>query len=252
MPILTDEGAAVVGQFSSLRTLRIHQPKITGTGLAEFANLKELQDLQLENHSQLSDADFASLAAMTGLRVLRLNGTGAGDQTAAILAKLRLRELSIGSPNLTDEGFARIGSMVTFTGWLIIGHEAKITDAGMAQSWAPKWLKALEIQVPGGITGKTFEPLSGLTNLNRVHIRSRDLTDEGLRYLGYLPKLQAVAFGNTRNDGARGVTDAGLMHLAEAPLLKELRFYREGTQVTDAGIEAFKARRPHVRVSFGW
>ena len=249
---LSDAGAAQVGRFKDLEALQVHHPEISGAGLAQLAGLDKLVELRLENLKQLTDDDFAPLASMTGLQRIGLEGSGAGDKTAKILTSLQVRDLTIGSPAFTDVGMKDIGSISFISGTLKIGAESKITDLGMSYLYAPKWLHVLDVRVPAGITGKTFQNLSNLTGLRHVAIRSKDLTDEGLRYIGYLPRLNAVHFGGHDGDGCAGVTDAGLMHLAEAPKLNEVKFYREGCSVTEAGIAAFKKVRPNVRMEFWW
>lgn len=248
---LSDAGAAVVGQFKDLETLTVNEPKISGTGLTHLAKLSKLRELKLQNLKTLSDEDFTTLETMTGLYRVELEGSGAGDKTAKAISKHLIRHLTIGSPDFTDEGMKHIGTMASLNSGIRIGAEAKVTDAGIRHFWAPKWIRNITIMCPGGITGSSFETLSNLTNLVRVEIRSRDLTDVGLRYLGYLPKLQHAYFGGHGGNGAK-VTDKGLLYLAEAPKLRVVKFSREGCPVTDAGIEAFKQKRPDVLVQFGW
>ena len=80
-------------------------------------------------------------------------------------------------------------------------------------------------------------------------IASEDLTDEGLKYLGYLPNLNTVEIGAYRGEFPKQVSDQGLMALAEAPNLSRLRICRdESRRITPEGIAKLKERIPHLRV----
>lgn len=242
---LTDAGAVELAKFPLLSFVTISQPKITRVGLIELGKLQHLQRLYLENLSELADADFSSLATMTGLRDLRLNGSGAGDQTAEVISGLLLANLRIGSPALTDDGLKHIGNITTLCNELQIGGDAQITDAGLNHLWGPAKLRSLKIHTTSGITGTGFEMIGDMPRLSTVEVFSEDFTDTGMRFLGYLPGLQNVTIGHYRG-GPSGVTDEGLMMLAEAPNLKRVTLTRTQSQVTDEGIERFKRRRPNV------
>lgn len=244
---LTDTGAVELAHFPLLTSVTISQPNITRAGLAELGKLKHLERLYLDNLDQLTDDDFASLATMTGLRDLRLNGSGAGDKTAEVISSLLLSNLRIGSPAFTDEGLKHIGNITTLCNELEIGHESRISDDGLSHLWGPARLRSLKLHVFQGITGSGFEAISDMTELRNVEVFSEDFTDTGMRYLGYLPNLTNVTIGHYRG-AAKGVTDEGLLMLAEAPSLQRITFTRTGTQVTPEGIARLKERRPNVNV----
>ena len=66
------------------------------------------------------------------------------------------------------------------------------------------------------------------------------VSDEGLRHLTRLPRLQTVVLGSSP------FTDAGLGHLARLPHLKELVFDR--TKVTDGGVKGLQDALPRCTV----
>lgn len=247
---LSDAGASQLGQFSELTSVTIQEPQITRAGLAELTKLSKLERLDLQNLKQLGDTDFAGLEAMSGLRELRLTGSGAGDQTAQRISNLLLANLYIGSPAFTDEGLTHVGNITTLCGRLEVGTEAQITDAGIQKLWGPAKLRALNLYPRSGITGSSFEIVADMTRLSSVEVHSEDFTDTGMRYLGYLPELQRVTLGHN-NHGPKGVTDEGLLMIAEAPKLKVLTLHRTGCPVTDAGLEALKQKRPDLQVNTG-
>tara|TARA_R110002096_G_scaffold4493_18_gene20939 strand:+ start:3310 stop:5679 length:2370 start_codon:yes stop_codon:yes gene_type:complete len=246
---LTDAGAREVGKFPTLESLSIYDPRISATGLAELASLSNLQRIRLSNLSEIADADFAPLEKMVSLISVELEDSGAGDLTAAILTNLpRLRGLRIGSPALTDEGMRHLGSIATLNETLDIAAEAQVTDAGLMHLWAPDRLNRLVLRPRHGITGRGFSSLAeNLVGLRWVEIHSQDLTDEGLRYLGYLPNLEELKVIGTSDSGPP-ITDTGLLDLAEAPKLRKVEIHAVGLSITEAGIAAMKAKRPNLEV----
>ena len=247
---LTDAGAAQVGRFTGLTSLRIDRPQISGDGLRGLASLKLLASLRLSGLRDLADADFAPLEQMTGLRQLELVGSGAGDATSRAIQRLPLRQLTIGSPVLTDEGLRSLGHITTLRWMLEIGPEAAITDAGLRHLWGPDQLQTLNLQPKRGITGSGFATISHeLTGLRVVRVASADLTDEGLRYLGYMPNLEEVELGSQSDGFPTNVTDEGLLLLAEAPRFEKLRLKRDASRkITTEGIEKLKEKLPNLTV----
>jgi hypothetical protein len=183
---------------------------------------------------------------MVSLEEVSLAGSGAGDVTAAILAKLpRLRRVNIGSPAFTDEGMRQIGRIATLNHRLEIGEDAAITDAGLEHIWAPDRVTVLFLRPRAGITGAGLGSIAeNLTRLAHIEIHSVDFGDEGMRLLGYMPELKVVKL----HGGASKVTDAGLLALAEAPKLKELEIRGAEHAITAAGIAAAKEKLPNLKV----
>jgi formylglycine-generating enzyme required for sulfatase activity len=243
---LSDAGAQLVGQFRELTELRVGQPAITGAGLAQLSALTKLKSLRLSNLKSLSDADFAPLAQMTALEEISLSGSGAGDRTAANLAKLpNLHRISIGSPAFTDEGMRHIGSIAALDQLLEFGQEAAITDAGLEHIWAPDRVTMLFLRPKSGITGSGLNSIAeNLTRLAHVEINSVDFNDDGMRLLGYMPALRVLRLHGESSK----ISDAGLLALAEAPKLKELDLRHGDHPITDAGIAAMKKKLPNLKV----
>ena len=243
---LSDEGAAIIAEFPDIVELRISEPKITAAGLAHLAKLKKLTSLRLANLKTLEDADFAPLAQMTSLERITLSGSGAGDLTAAALAKLpNIRQVNIGSSAFTDEGMRHIGGIATLNHLLEIGQHAAITDAGLEHIWAPDRVTMLFLKQKYGITGTGLNSIAeNLTRLVHIEISSADFGDEGMRLLGYMPQLKVFRLHTQESK----VTDAGLLAIAEAPKLKQLDIRGDGHAITDAGIAAMKEKLPHVEV----
>ncbi len=248
---LTDDGAKQLGRFTTLTDVRIGEPRITGSGLAELVGLKNLKSLSLTNLKTLTDADFAPIANLTGLETVALQGSGAGDLTAALLAKLpRLRNLHIGSPALTDEGMRHVGNISTLSYRLEIGADSAITDAGLKHLWAADRVTYFQLRPPTGITGSGLGSLAeNMIGLHDIEIYSGDFEDIGLRYLGYLPKLRMLRLFGSQGAGLSKITRQGLLDLAEAPGLQQLEIRGPNIQITDADIAAVKEKLPNLNVT---
>lgn len=247
---LTDEGAKIVGQFKDLNSISANEPQITAVGLAELMKLTKLTSIGLSNLQQLQDSDFTGLENMKLLTSVSLGGSGAGDLTAESLTKIpRLRSLQIGSPAFTDRGMKLIGGISTLHHALQISEDAAVTDAGLEHLWAPDRLSTLYLRQRTGITGSGLGTMSeNLVQLRHVEIYSGDFTDEGLKYLGYLPNLGNIKLFGSEGAGLAGVTGVGLRFLVESPRLNNVEIIGPNLQITDEDIAAVKAQLPNLQL----
>ncbi len=109
--------------------------------------------------------------------------------------------------------------------------------------------------IPGGAGRKTiglsYEPLVNDSTLARVakhgsltrlYLRGTRITDDGLKHLTGLTKLEELDLAET------GITDAGLVHLSGLSSLKKL--YVRETRVTQAGVRNLKQALPNVEIDW--
>ena len=83
-----------------------------------------------------------------------------------------------------------------------------------------------------------------LSNLSRLRLDGNRISDKGLHELSKLQKLEILnLYGN------EGVTDAGLVVLAQMPALE--RVYLWNTRVTPRGARATEKKRPQMVVDTG-
>jgi len=152
-----DEAMAMLQHFPKLRKLRISATQITGKGLAALSKLRQLEDLDISECSQLFDSDLAPLAAMTQLKRLNLWRDAITDVGVAHLAPLsKLEWLNLDNTQLTNAGLAHLAGMRKLT-FLHLGSTS-VSD-----------------------TGLTY--LQGLTSLNDLKLTRTAVTKVGVEQL---------------------------------------------------------------------
>ncbi len=90
------------------------------------------------------------------------------------------------------------------------------------------------------VTNAGLERLKELTNLVELDLGGTQVTDAGLEHLKKLGKLERLDLHNTQ------VTDAGLEHLEGLISLKWLRLY--GTRITEEGVKGLQQALPNCEV----
>jgi len=243
---LSDAGAKHLRLFPALRTLHLFGSPLTAAGFAHAESLKQLQHLDLSGCNGLDEAAFAPLAKLHDLQQLNLEGTGAGDRACRQMSTLtKLSDIHIGSPALTDAGLEDLGRVVSLK-MVRITAPATITDRGVRHLWRLDQLWLLIIESPG-VTGATLHELTDLKSLRSLTLDGIGTTDAGMKQIPLLPHVEHLRLGSNRG-GPPGVTDAGLLLLADAPKLRLLEVTVRGTKITDAGIEALKRAAPNMTV----
>lgn len=132
---ITDAGVRLVLQNEALRTLDVSGTRAAGdwfAGLPPRPNLRKLgaartrfddaaagqlgrfpnlARIDLSGCEPLTDKGLAGLAAVPRLAACDLSGTGAGDLTAAVLARLAgVEDVRMARSNLTDAGAKLLGA----------------------------------------------------------------------------------------------------------------------------------------------
>jgi hypothetical protein len=152
------------------------------------------------------------------------------DEIIAVTNQYQIAKLNAGG--ITDSAIRRVTRLEVLTE-LDIGGSKDLTDAGLLRLARMPQLKNLSVGGP-----------------------SSPITDRGLAILRQLPQLRRFAAGWTK-----GISDAGLANLASCEHLEEvnvmgtpsgdgtiraltgkqqLRLFRTGASVTDAGLEMFQ------------
>jgi hypothetical protein len=94
------------------------------------------------------------------------------------------------------------------------------------------------------VTNDGLASVSEIAELRKLDLRTTSVSNEGLRFLGGLGKLQELQLGGLRSLPG-GVNDEGLRVLAKLPQLQALYLWGEG--FTDSGLVHLKAV-PDLRV----
>jgi hypothetical protein len=271
-----DNEARQLGRMSSLEALRLNASDIGDTGAKALLALPNLRVLDIAESSisdeaftgdlsprlewlsiagtAIDDGAIRSLARSHSLRELNVSETSISNEGLTALADFKnLKVLHLTCPNITDEGIRSISALNQLER-LVLSLTA-VTDVGLSQLtlhtlrdldiWGTEvtdaGLVALVANCPNlkslnlmnlDISDDGLRSISSL-KLERLDLCSTDITDAGLGHLSTLPLVE-LDLSNTR------LTDDGLEHLAGISTLRKLRVY--GTNVTEDGVMAFKAR----------
>ena len=261
--VATDADLIAVGRLSTVTTVSIRSFKITDAGLAPLAQLASLEEVQLSSCVQLTGAALAHLAGSTRLKSLECVGVSIRDAGLAHLARLaRLERLQLDRTATTDAGLVHLGDLVNLRHLDLGGNP--VTDAGLAHlgrltrledvtlprtrvgdgavrllATLPA-LRTLDLAktavTDAGLSG--FEPASPITHLKLDGVRG--ITDEGLRSIGRMGRLEVLALDQTP------IHDAGLAHLAASTSLRIVGV--EWTWATAAGVATLTKARPLIVV----
>jgi len=260
----TNHGLASLAGLEGVLELDLfwHVTGITSEGFAHLVHLPNLGSLGCDG--QLSDNEaMRHIALMPRLRKLRAQESVANDDGFAALSKSRTLESFWGRecPNFGSRGFVAFSKMPALRGLGIgcknVDDEALSTlphfpalreltpigvqDAGFRHIGRCERLERLTCMYCRDTTDTATEHIAGLSNLKYYYAGLTQITDRSLEILGRMASLEVIDFFETK-----GITDAGLAHLAKLPHLREVNL--SGLpNVTLAGTKVFPA---HVRVNY--
>jgi Leucine-rich repeat (LRR) protein len=200
--------------------------------LEAFPRLVEL-DVRFTN---ITDKGLKHIRTLTGLEILNVQKTLVTNQGLKLLKPLKkLKSLSIEKTMIDDAGLEMVGSFPELETLYLggssvkgpgLGHLAKLTK-----------LRYLSFQFSSHFNDASARHLGTLPELETLGLDDTGITNEALKTL---PPVQTLWLSN------QPVNDAGLRLLEGRRELK--RLYLKGTEVTPAGIKAFKAKAPYCRV----
>jgi hypothetical protein len=172
------------------------------------------------------------------------------DQADALGTCGRLKELSMVTAAMTDEGLAALSRDRGLE--RLYCFKPAVTDAGAKHLAGLGVLKKLELLRAPGLTDAALAHLAGLADLEEINLSGARIDGSGLVHLAGLKKLGTLILPDTALDdagltnlgrlaglrrlyiGGGTYTDAGLAHLAGLADLKELGIGSPGC--TDAGL----------------
>ncbi len=259
-----DPGIAAFEGHPTLASMGLDSTKVTGAAGASFAKMPVLDDLNLTS-TGMDDAGLEALSASQTITSVSVAGcAGVTDAGLASLAKLPLlKRVSLNNCKI-DEGLKAFGGSTTIVelGFMSAG----VTDKGIAGLAGMTAIESLYLWSNPGITDEGFKTVGTLKTLATIYGNGASVTDAGIAHLKdlqalawlwlddckaltdacvpHLVKLQAlemVTLSNTK------LTDKGLLALAALPKLSSVSC--AGTAVTQAGVDAFKKKKPEADVS---
>ncbi len=230
----TDAGFQHIGQISNLRWLRIRTGRIWGPGLAELANLPNLERLCIWGTAVISDRHIVYLESLSGLRSLTLWGCAdrLTDASLASIGKLtNLEELYFirTNPRFTASGLAHLKHLKKLR--IVDFGQISVDDAGVTHLTALANLERIE----GGlfVTAKGMKTLGSLPNLKALHVGIKgpiqgNHDSLGIAYLAGLDALEELSIINAE------VSDTDLLHIEPLKNLRHLAI--SGSGITDRGL----------------
>ena len=260
---ISDDGLQHLSGLQALEHLDLDGTRVTGAGLQHLKGLTQLRSIRLRE-TLLRDEHAAKLAALESLRKISATNTRLGDAGLRELEHLpALRYLDLFGTDVSDAGLKSIGRMSSLS-HLYLSATA-VTDLGLAA------LVGLEELVELGfdhceITDRGLEHLTGFRHLERLRLNGTRVSDVGVTTISEITSLHRLELNNTPisnssvedllkltalkelNLNITRLSDRGLRELGSLSSLERLSV-RE-TDVSPSGIEAFKARRPEVALTF--
>lgn len=232
---VTDADLLKLVTLRNLEFVSIDGEGVTGSGLAGFANCKNLNVLNT-SLPDLTDAGLEHLTVNENLSCLRLNGskiTGAGLEHVGKLAKLRILEVE--DTRVGDAGLKHLAGLSELEYLFLTGtpitDDALVMIPELRKLWALK-LDRTAVTDEGLSNFREFDSLKGV---NFLYLQHTKITDAGLAHLVDIEHLEGIDLAGD------GITDAGLAHLATHERLKWI--HAPGCPITDAAATRFKTGR---------
>jgi hypothetical protein len=116
----------------------------------------------------------------------------------------------------------------------------KVTDASLKELKAFEQLQMLKLDSAKNITDEGVKELASLTKLEDLGLGSTQVTDAGLKHLAELKELKALSLSFTN------ITDAGLKELAAHKKLETLGL--SFTKVTKDGVKELQDALPKCKI----
>jgi len=190
----------------------------------------DIQELRLSSR-ELADADLDSIRGLTGLESLSLGGTYAGPCpfTGRGLANLqdmtKLRSLMLDFTSVTDDQLAHLAKLKSLES-VSLHRDKQLTGDGLVHLKGLTSLRELKFYSTP-VDDRVLEHIKRLTSLEVLSLQSTRVTSAGLSRLAGLKHLKELFL-------PRQIGDEGLAHLRGLTALERLLLYSE--DITDAGL----------------
>jgi Leucine-rich repeat (LRR) protein len=258
---LQELGASPEEIRGRLTECNVTYSRVTNAGLAELSKFPNLISLNLTGCLGIDDNGLAGIKDVTGLEVLRLEGTKISDAGMVHLRNLtRLKVLGL-SQGVTDDGLAKLrdlsqleefylsGTFISGSGLrnVNLGTSLRIVHAprtafgtaGIARLSAHKNLEEVDL-TDAQVSDKTVGSLKGLGKLRSLTLNHNMISDVGVRQLTGLHGLEELMLGGTQ------ITDDCLPVFKPCKKLRHV--YVKTTAVSSAGVAFIKKFAPKCLV----
>lgn len=269
---VTGTGFAYLRGLPTLKKLEINATTLTPQGGQALALLKGVEEMTASSFSYRGDGiGFTQHAAqLPNLRKLEFGDTT--SMTDACLEPLqvltKLERLHVSNSRISGAGVMHLKASANTMKYLNLWYQCPVTDEALEviASTLPN-LENLQVGYGATCGARGLQALTTLTKLKSLGWNSKGMMKpEDHALFAAMPALENLVF----NEGI-SVTDAALEHLKGAKKLKFLNLAENknitdaalkpieaikslqlltlrGTNVTDAGVAAFKKARPEVKV----
>lgn len=197
----------------NLQELNLVGLRVDPECLSALRKLRSLKRIWLSG-TQLTDGDWPTLFSNTSLEHIRVEVTNIGDEGAHALSKVKSLKC-------------------------VLFYDSPLTDLGALSLAARSNIEELSFDRTD-VTDKTADAVMRNGYVRRLDLRFTAVTDDGFVNAAHATELTDLHIEHT------SVSDSSLGYLVSAPRLKKL--FCSNTNVTAAGVEAFRARVPGCRV----
>ncbi len=197
-----------VRQFPKLRVLELTNSQITDEGLAELAELKNLQEIQLNFTQTIKGGGLKYLVGNKNLKDLHVDIWQINDDALRALRKAGMLHALFEScvvdrrPERDDE----VRSLVLADG---------VTDAGLEELVGLPAIQSLSLWGPN-VTDRSMAILGKMPTLRELGMRGARITDAGLKEIAHLKDLEVLLIDDAP------ITDEGLKVIGGFKSLKTL------------------------------
>jgi Leucine-rich repeat (LRR) protein len=234
-------------QYKTFGTDRCREdpPDLSGLSALEPNDLYCLAVNSLVGQADADQCVLQPIRHLTGLKILRLHGTGVTDKGMEYLKELRsLRALEFErESSLGNQGLAVLKDLPNLE---YLELDTGATDAGFKYLGQLSHLRWLSLRT-GRIWGPGLAELVNLPRLERLCIHGTSpISDRHLQYLEGLTHLKSLTLWGV----ADTLTDASLVSISKLKNLEELYFIITMPKFTPAGVACLKNLKNFKKVDF--
>ena len=221
----TDAGMVHLKNVPSLKILNLcHLRTLTDDALSHISEIANLENLSIFWNENITDAGIAHLKKLPNLKKLDIAQSKVTARDIAHLAEIKsIDGLWLPGEIMNDEVLSYLGQLYNLRDLHITRpyyndpkmNKTYYTDRGLAKLSGLKELESLHIGSIG-VTDDGISHIAGLTNLRDLHITGCPITDAGCARLLTLKSIEILAIRYTE------MTIAGLSQLSALPNLTEL------------------------------
>jgi Leucine-rich repeat (LRR) protein len=250
-PVATHERIIALAAMPNLRALRLDQSLVSDATVAEISKFPKLEDLNLES-CDISDAGMLSIAKRESLKRLRVAKTKITDVGLSHIKEMRqlelldlsdcnkitsdglanlkgltkLRNLSLGSPLISDSGLQHLAPLTSMVA--ISFKDCGIGDTHFDALASMSKLKEFDIfKTRAG--DRALGTVANAKEITKLKLRDSAVTNQGLMFqIAKFENLTSLDLGETET------SDQALIAIGKLSKLEDLNLLR--TKVTSAGI----------------